>query len=214
MNPSAIPTPRTDAQVRFENPDGVPGNTAIISTSFARQLEQELQQAREELESLRIGDGGRNHKLVHILFLKQMQEERDNLQSQLSQAKEELAQEVSITRTLKDHGLKLESQLSQAQGELAQLKSSQEKVLSTAASFEHWGKERIELQQQLSQWQECAREMAETLTHAKRTLAELSTLSNVNRETSRLLMTVSEICSDKVSLFTQLTSTTTGETKG
>ncbi len=40
-------TPRTDTQVVIENPVGVPGNTALISTSFARQLERQLNTATE-----------------------------------------------------------------------------------------------------------------------------------------------------------------------
>ncbi len=40
-------TPRTDAQVAIENPVGVPGNTALISISFARQLERQLNTATE-----------------------------------------------------------------------------------------------------------------------------------------------------------------------
>lgn len=35
-------TPLTDAQVAIENPIGVPGNTAMISTEFTRQLERKL----------------------------------------------------------------------------------------------------------------------------------------------------------------------------
>lgn len=39
-------TPLTDAQVAIENPIGVPGNTAKISTSFTRELELKLNRMR------------------------------------------------------------------------------------------------------------------------------------------------------------------------
>ena len=43
-------TPRTEAQVALENPIGTPGNTAIISTDFARQLERELEAMTQTAE--------------------------------------------------------------------------------------------------------------------------------------------------------------------
>lgn len=46
-------TPRTDARVAADNPVGVPGNTALIATSFARALERELTDRNVEIVDLK-----------------------------------------------------------------------------------------------------------------------------------------------------------------
>lgn len=49
---SDTPTPRTEMMVGLRNPVGVPGNTALIETEFARQLERELAAANERIRRL------------------------------------------------------------------------------------------------------------------------------------------------------------------
>lgn len=67
------PPPETEARVRLENPIGVPGNTALISTDFAIKLERERDEARE--------NNGRNAAMLARTLIERdaARRERDRL---------------------------------------------------------------------------------------------------------------------------------------
>ncbi len=217
MNPSDIPTPRTN-EVCWCEANGK--NSEVVLASFSRQLEQELQQVRDQFNKDRDGnwcdkfgackvcDGEIPHGHTDKCDIYKMEQE-------IRQVREELA-EVRTNLWHSQHGKygsihystlcnNLQSQLSQAKEEMALHCACQhDEHGSLTSQCQH----HEEVATKLSQWQECAKALNTALvtTHSA-CLATVHSTAN-----SKLLSVEADRLSlDATALFTQLTSTTTKE---
>ena len=178
MNTKNIPTPRTDAQYKeYARRDN---DVKCVDIDFARKLEQELRQAREELANQRV------RLQDYAMKIDVLQNENIRLKPFKEDAEynAELLDKVDSALGFKDIGI-----FATKEG-----KSVQEAVMERIRDLIAAEGELGDTKSQLSQWQECAREMQQAI--VQMSIAQHS-------ETARQLR-------DKaLALFTKLTSTTT-----